>query len=171
MPRPVQIPLFPEAATPRHTERTSGSFADNMSLPIHRWFRYSAGFSAAWAEAVILCESRGREVRVLDPFAGSGTTLVAAEQCGVESWGIDPHPFVARIAQAKLSYRSSPIEYLRRAENVLVTAKRQTPSLDSYAPLIRRCYTDEALGQLDCLRHTISSEDDGTESSQLVWMT
>ena len=24
----------------------SGTFVDNMKLPIHRWFRYSAGFSA-----------------------------------------------------------------------------------------------------------------------------
>lgn len=24
----------------------SSTFKDNMSLPIHRWYRYSAGFSA-----------------------------------------------------------------------------------------------------------------------------
>ncbi|RFQ07677.1 DNA modification methylase, partial [Pseudomonas sp. ATCC 13867] len=23
----------------------SGTFTDNMKLPVHRWFRYSAGFS------------------------------------------------------------------------------------------------------------------------------
>ncbi len=26
----------------------SGTFTDNMKLPVHRWFRYSAGFSAEW---------------------------------------------------------------------------------------------------------------------------
>lgn len=29
----------------------SGTFTDNMKLPIHRWFRYSAGFSAEWCSA------------------------------------------------------------------------------------------------------------------------
>jgi hypothetical protein len=27
------------------------AFVDNMVLPVHRWFRYSAGFSAEWANA------------------------------------------------------------------------------------------------------------------------
>ena len=29
----------------------SGAFVDNMALPIHRWYRYSAGFSADWVHA------------------------------------------------------------------------------------------------------------------------
>ena len=32
---------------------TSSTFVGNMSLPIHRWFRYSAGFSAEWAEETV----------------------------------------------------------------------------------------------------------------------
>ncbi len=171
MRRHQQISLFPEAETPRRKESASGSFVDNMGLPVHRWFRYSAGFSGAWAEDLISREAGGRDVRVFDPFAGSGTTLIAAEQCGVESWGIDPHPFVARVAQAKLAYRSSPSEYLQRAQNALVSAKRLLPSLESYAPLIRKCYTDEALEQLDCLRRAIESADDNSESARLIWLT
>ena len=112
-----QKPLFQEANGPRLKESTSGSFVDNMRLPIHRWFRYSAGFSGAWAEDLISREAENRDVCVFDPFAGSGTTLIAAEQCGVESWGIDPHPFVVRVARAKLAYRSSPREYLQQAKN------------------------------------------------------
>ena len=156
---------------PRHKESTSGSFVGNMGLPIHRWFRYSAGFSGAWAEELISREAEKRDVRVFDPFAGSGTTLIAAEQCGVESMGIDPHLFVARVAQAKLAYRSSPSEYLQRAKKVLVSARHHPPSLDAYAPLIRKCYTDEALEQLDCLRRAIESTDDDSESARLVWLT
>jgi hypothetical protein len=34
------------------TERT-GTFTDNMKLPIHRWFRYFAEFSATWVQGVI----------------------------------------------------------------------------------------------------------------------
>ena len=169
--RQQQTSLFPETDAPGRKDGASGSFVDNMGLPIHRWFRYSAGFSGAWAEDLIERELRDHDVRVFDPFAGSGTTLIAAEQCGVESWGIDSHPFVARITRAKLAYRSSPDEYLRRARSVLVNARRRVPSLDSYAPLIRKCYTDEALAQLDSLRRAIESTDDESESGRLVWLT
>ena len=35
------------------SDGASSTFLDNMRLPVHRWFRYSAGFSGRWAEAVI----------------------------------------------------------------------------------------------------------------------
>ena len=152
-------------------ESTSGSFVGNLDLPIHRWFRYSAGFSGAWAEDLISREAQVRDVRVFDPFAGSGTTLVAAEQCGVDSWGIDSHPFIARVVKAKLAYRSPPSEYLSRAKKALACAKRIAPDVDSYVSLIRKCYTDDALEQLDSLRRAISQANDGSEVAQLVWLT
>ena len=155
----------------QYKESTSSSFVGNMKLPVHRWFRYSAGFSGAWAEDLISRESSRHDLRVFDPFAGSGTTLIAAEQCGVESWGIDQHPFVARVARAKLAYRSPPNEYLQRVERVLNGARQHSPSLELYAPLIRRCYEDEALEQLDCLRHLVACTNDDSESSRLVWLT
>lgn len=154
----------------KYKESTSGSFADNRGLPVHRWFRYSAGFSGSWAENSIREEAETRNVRVLDPFAGCGTTLVASEQCGVEAWGIDSHPFVARIAQAKLAYRSSPADFMQHAREVLAESQRRNPILSSYAPIIRKCYTDEALEQLDCLRRTIESMPDSLESTRLVWL-
>ena len=166
-----QDDLFPDVGTNRYKENLSSTFTGNMRLPVHRWFRYSAGFSGAWAADLIAREAARRNVCVLDPFAGSGTALIAAEQCGVEAWGIDPHPFVARVTQAKLAYRSSPIVYLQRARQSLMRARLYTPSLESYAPLIRQCYTNEALAQLDGLRHVIENDDDDSESARLVWLT
>jgi hypothetical protein len=28
----------------------TATFADNMKMPIHKWYRYTAGFSAAWGK-------------------------------------------------------------------------------------------------------------------------
>lgn len=166
-----QTSLLPEPETPQYAEHTSGSFVGNMAAPVHRWFRYSAGFSGAWAADLIARESKQRQVRVFDPFAGSATTLIAAEQCGVESWGIDSHPFVARVARAKLAYRSSASDYRSAATEVLAQAGRIEPRVTSYSPLIRRCYADEALRQLDCLRRAIDTVDGDSESGRLVWLT
>src|SRR5580658_7916623 len=55
----------------------TSNFLNNMRLPVHRWFRYSAGFSAEWVKW-LLAERDGSELRVLDPFVGSGTTCLAS---------------------------------------------------------------------------------------------
>lgn len=63
-------------------DRAGGStttFIDNMKLPVHRWYRYSAGYSAGWAASLI--RHWGAQ-HVLDPFAGSGTTNLAAQEQG-----------------------------------------------------------------------------------------
>jgi len=78
----------------------TSNFLDNLRLPIHRWFRYSAGFSAEWVKW-LLAERKGSELRVLDPFVGSGTTCLACDEMGIESYGLEAHPFVHRVARAK----------------------------------------------------------------------
>ncbi len=171
-PSPDPVPANRQRGrTAKREDSTSGSFVGNMSLPVHRWFRYSAGFSGAWVGDLISREARGKNLRVFDPFAGSGTTLVAAEHCGVESMGIDSHPFVARVAQAKLAYRSSPTAYARQAARVFDGALADRGSLEPYSPLIRKCYSDTALDQLDRLRRSVESQCGDSETDRLVWLT
>ncbi|MGF2010985.1 DNA methyltransferase [Nostoc sp. DedVER01b] len=68
---------------------SSSTFINNMKLPVHRWFRFSAGFSAQWVETIISQAKERGETTVLDPFSGSGTTLLASEKLGVECLGIE----------------------------------------------------------------------------------
>jgi hypothetical protein len=153
------------------SDASSSTFVDNMKLPVHRWFRYSAGFSARWAESVIAESAAQGLTRVFDPFAGSATTLIAAEDVGVESCGIDAHPFVCRVARAKLARRSDPEEYRRLGTIVLRAAKRVKPSIDGYPPLIRKCYSEDSLAALDQLRQAYEHVADGSTASELTWLT
>src|SRR6266849_2931026 len=82
----------------------TSTFISNMKQPVHRWFRYSAGFSADWVKEVITQQGTQSGALLFDPFAGSGTTVLAAQECGVNAVGIEAHPFVLRIARAKLSW-------------------------------------------------------------------
>jgi hypothetical protein len=168
--RQAQALLFPMPDSETSASlATSSTFVSNMTLPVHRWFRYSAGFSAEWVESVI--RSVSGPVRLIDPFAGSATTLLAAESVGVESWGLEAHPFVFRVARAKLSWRSDPQAYLKKLEQLNRAAKQVVPDLSAYPSLIRKCYGDKSLIQLDVLRQAYEAVRDESHASELAWLT
>lgn len=170
--RTCQATLFPELAIePLANDATSSTFVDNMRLPVHRWIRFSAGFSGAWAQHLIQDAASNGHTRVFDPFAGSGTTLIAAEDAGVQAYGVEAHPFVYRLAQAKLARRSNIEAFREMAKAIRASASRRKPEVLHYAKLIRACYTDEALGELDCLRAAVESMDDGSDAARLAWLT
>lgn len=150
--------------------RNSTVFVDNLSRPVHRWFRFSAGFAADWAEAVVAAWGRESPAfTVLDPFAGSGTTLLAAQSVGAEAAvGVEAHPFVARIARAKLLWESDP-DSLDRAAAAVVRRTRPR-RVDDPPPLLARCYPPGTLAELEGLRLSIESNRSGTAADELLWL-
>lgn len=121
----------------------TSNFLDNMRLPVHRWFRYSAGFSAEWVKW-LLAEREGSELRVLDPFVGSGTTCLAADEMGIVSHGLEAHPFVFRVAQAKLSYTADPERFISKAEKAVKYAGKTVAEIEHYPEIIQKCFNTGA---------------------------
>jgi hypothetical protein len=147
------------------------TFADNVSLPVHGWFRFPAGFSASWVKDVVSFEMQARPtLTLLDPFAGVGTAVLAAEEAGAAAFGIEAHPFVARIAGAKLLWKNSPYEFGEFAREVLSRAQQCSQSPEGYPPLITSCYTPEALQILHSLKLAWQSLADGSPASELTWL-
>jgi hypothetical protein len=161
----MQAELF-EMVAP--SGRNSTSFVDNMSQPVHRWFRYSAGFSADWVRSVI-AECDGEiPVRVLDPFAGSATTLLAAQASQAPSLGLDSHPFVARVARAKLNWTADYQELRNRAKALMEFDSQPLP--DKIPALLPKCYTPQTLADLLSLRDQLSRSRQGDSIDELLWL-
>ncbi|GIF15139.1 DNA modification methyltransferase [Actinoplanes teichomyceticus] len=138
-----------------------------MSLPVHRWFRYSAGFSADWVATEV---EKHAARRVLDPFAGSGTTLLAAQAVGAESAGVELHPFVARVAQAKLLWSANVDEFRVRAKKVIAAADDLQPDLSEASDLTVKCFPPESLGPLLALRNALDEYKQGDDIDDLLWL-
>ena len=78
------------------------SFQANKDEPIYRWFKYKEGFSSSLVK-YFLSEYSPKPGKVLDPFAGAGTTLFAGQEIGWQSHGIELLPvgsFVMEIREA-----------------------------------------------------------------------
>jgi len=162
--------LYPSAAK---YDTRSGTFTDNMKLPIHRWFRYSAGFSAEWAKSLILKDTLKPNLTVLDPFAGSGTTLLVAEHAGVKSYGLESHPFVAKIANVKLLWHKvDSKEFISEVEHLIKKAREQKNKLPpNNSPLLEKCYSEDSLEKLFSLKTEFFQKNNNSSTDQLLWLT
>ena len=149
---------------------TTSTFSDNLGLGVHRWFRYSAGFSALWVGELIEREKGHGRRRVFDPFAGCGTVALESERCQLESIGGEAHPFVARLARAKLNWRESPKTFETFALSILEEAKQEKVEREAYPILMGKCFPPETLARLEAIRSVWQREADGSPISELVWL-
>lgn len=109
-------------------------------------------------------------VRLLDPFAGAGTALLAAECRGVAAIGIEAHPFVWRIARAKLAWREPVEAFLGLARQVRLASGRRAGVPEGYPPIICKCYPPDVLAELDALKNAWLSLSEPAAGNELVWL-
>ena len=141
--------------------RDRGTFKDCLRAPVHRWFKYPAGYSYMLIQEKIGEYGLGWDDLVLDPFVGSGTTLIEAMKAGVPSVGVEMHPFVAWVARVKTRWEIGPGE-LRARGNELVAKLGNAnlkPSPDGLPTLVKKCYSAENLGKLVSIRDEIEAAD------------
>lgn len=142
-----------------------GTFKDSLKAPVHRWFTYPAGFSFKAVEHSFAMAGIKQRQTVYDPFMGSGTTNVTAKILGINSVGVEAHPFVFKIAKAKLnwdidtnevrdfiSYVSDEFEHA--LENLPVDIIEQ-----EFPELILKCYDKETLKKLLVLKNFVTKID------------
>jgi len=92
-------------------DRTLVSFQANKHLPEYRWYKYKESFSAPLLFYLFnkLSFDCGK---IIDPFAGAGTTLFAASKFGMDSLGIELLPIGCEIIKARLAISNSNKEHL-----------------------------------------------------------
>jgi len=142
-----------------------GTFKDSLCVPVHRWFRYPAGYSYKFVEASFDTFGIKPGDWVYDPFSGSGTTLLTAKQQGVNGYGVEAHSFVHWVADVKLRWAYDIKQLEWNVENLLVEWRNSIPhqieTLDVegvFPALVYKCYHPQDLKVLYLLRECISKE-------------
>jgi DNA modification methylase len=129
------------------------TFIPNKKAPIYNWFYYKEGFSKELVDKFIELFNIESGQTVFDPFCGSGTTLLACRQLGINSIGYDVLPISVFASTVKT--RNYDKEELRAAALELFKNKFEKPIKKDVPPIIRRSFNKYAIEDMLFFRRHI----------------
>lgn len=110
------------------------AFEQNKRDAIHRWVPWIAGFSAGFVADTFrhyLPDPARRDVVVLEPFSGVGTTLVEGLLHGYDVVGFEVNPYAALASRVKCSaFTLEPSDLLHHIIVFEHKARQRTEPLD-----------------------------------------
>ena len=103
----------------------NGKASSANNYPFHNWYNFVLGYSPQFPEYILRREGITNNDLVVDPFMGSGTTLVTSKQFSIASIGVDANDFMVDAARVKLDWdldlkalKQCRDDLLQRVENL-----------------------------------------------------
>ena len=109
--------------------------------PVHDWYRFVLSFPPHLVRDYLQRFGVNNDHLVLDPFCGTGTTLVECKKLGISSVGIEANPIACFASQVKVDWSVDPDGLVRHALQVAdaAFAELETQEIDDESlPLFRR---------------------------------
>jgi len=165
MKSPLQLNLFDSPEISELSRANLGTFQESLRAPIHSWFTYPAGFSFRAVEEAIRLYKIRPGMTVYDPFAGTGTTNVVARQQGIDSFGVEAHPFIHFVARTKLFWNFDFASLVKQVDELIARIRLSVQSVnlpdipveEIFPELVQKCYTREKLATLYLCREAINN--------------
>jgi DNA modification methylase len=137
------------------------TFVPNKKTPVFNWFYYKEGFAKELVEKLLdMFQIDGGTV--LDPFCGSGTTLLAAKQRGLSALGFDVLPISVFAARVKsMNYDDVFLSRLKDNADQILHARFAENRAD-FPALMKRAFSKYGLSDIALLRRQIGGLDKET---------
>ncbi|RLI97605.1 MAG: hypothetical protein DRO99_02815 [Candidatus Aenigmatarchaeota archaeon] len=119
------------------------TFVPNKGLPVYNWFYYKEGYARDLVMLLLDRYAPEGGVNVMDPFVGSGTTLLACKERGIDSYGFDVSPLAVLASRAKTN-DYEPDE-LKAAIKALSRSKFRRPDISSVPQNVKRYFNRHTL--------------------------
>ena len=122
----------------KHTKGTSNNLNKLRpeDRPVHDWYRFVLSFPPHLVRSYLEQLGVSSSDTVLDPFCGTGTTLVECKKLGIASVGIESNPMAAFASAVKVDWSTNPQMLLEYGEEVAASTLR----------VIGRDRSDERIG-------------------------
>ncbi len=144
------------------------SFQGNKGKPAYSWYKYKEAFSAGLVEYFLGSYVGQVSGKVLDPFAGIGTTLFAASSQGIPADGIELLPIGQEIIRARL------LSERELTSNDIATLESWIKSLPwkefserlpfSTIPITENAYPPETVEAIERYRGALQQEDEKVQA-------
>jgi hypothetical protein len=112
--------------------RASASDSNKLAptdRPAHEWYRFVLSYPPHLVRDYLTRFGMTPKSTVLDPFCGTGTTIVECKKQGVASVGIEAHPMSHFASKVKTNWTTAPQRLLDTARKIADEALR---TLDSH---------------------------------------
>jgi DNA methylase len=130
---------------------------------VHALHEYKGRFNPQLARFLLNYLAQSKQARVLDPFCGSGTTIVESELNGFSATGIDSNPLAVFISKAKLRALGTSAHEIASVFDILLERMSKNPEPKSAGSAdaidrteyLKRWFPSETLTVIESLRRSI----------------
>ncbi len=84
----------------------------------HDWYRFVLSYPAHVVRTYVARFGLDAKHNVLDPFCGTGTTIVECKKLGIPSCGIEPNPMAVFASRTKVDWEVDPDQLVAHAARI-----------------------------------------------------
>ncbi len=95
---------------------------EQADRPVHDWYRFVLSFPPHLVRDYVARLGVKADQVVLDPFCGTGTTVVECQKLGIRAVGIEANPLAHLASKTKVDWSPDPLELITHANVVAETA-------------------------------------------------
>lgn len=127
----------------------------------HGIHEYKGKFNPQIVRALLNIYSPSLKTKVLDPFCGSGTTLLECTHLGINSFGVDINPLAVFIANTKQKAVKTDAKlfkkYLDQLESDIAISQFLSPVSTQRLVYLKQWFPEQQLEELEKLRNTLTT--------------
>ena len=108
----------------------NGKSTSANNFPFHNWYNFVLGYSPEFPEYLIKKFEISTDKIVVDPFMGTGTTLITCKQNGITSFGVDANDYFIDVAKTKLNWNLDAKELEKNKKSIIEAFLNYTSEID-----------------------------------------
>jgi len=114
----LKLPTFDQVATSTASDLSDSNAVQGRDRAFHEWYRFVLSYPPHLVRRYARAFGLQAGDTLLDPFCGTGTTVVEAKLIGLHGVGIEAHPLSQFAAQTKVSWDVNVQQLLADADEI-----------------------------------------------------
>jgi hypothetical protein len=111
----------------------------NHDRSVHDWYRFVLSYPPHLVRDYLARFDGSSQKHLLDPFCGTGTTIVECKKLGIPSIGVEAHPLAHFASATKVDWDVDPAELEESSRRIAATATAELEAngiIDDPAPAL-----------------------------------